>query len=196
MSQSVVCRLGAGAPQEMRRRDPTNLSHTPSPLVVDSPPFLNAVSDHGIDRSSGAPSLRSRALCPCGADARPGPRLVSGKRRPRPRGAGPWPVWSLRPSRRRVDRATSMQVDETAYRGAIVGFTCLEIAPSGVFEGVGGVETGVEFEIRWLAPLTPGVDPRNRRVSPSSRRGGRPSRSVGMRHPGRVSTLGSRGLPP
>ena len=79
-------------------------------------PKLNTVSDHGIDRSSGAPSLRSRALGPCGADARPGPRLVSGERRPRPRGAGPWPVWSLRPSRRRATRAPSIQVDETAYR--------------------------------------------------------------------------------
>ena len=82
---------------------------------------LNAVSDHGIDRSSGAPSWRSRALGPCGADACPGPRLVSGERRSRPRGAGPWPVWSLRPSRRRVDRATSMQVDETACTSIVPG---------------------------------------------------------------------------
>ena len=76
---------------------------------------IHAISDHGIDRSSGAPSLRSRASGPCGADARPGPRLVSGERRPRPRGAGPWPVWSLGPSRRRAAGSTSMQVDETAY---------------------------------------------------------------------------------
>jgi hypothetical protein len=36
------------------------------------------------------------------------------------------------------------------------GVASREIASSGVFEGVDGLETGVEFEIRWGLPLFPG----------------------------------------
>ena len=80
-----------------------------------------AVSDHCIDRSSGTPSSRSRALGPCGADARSGPGLASGERRRLvPAEPGLWPVrsWGLYPH---IQGAGAASLPESPCEGRAFG---------------------------------------------------------------------------